>query len=476
MRGTVQGYPLLFTADTGASKTIVSNRVYEAMKPEDRPELMKTSKLVGASGVIIKERGKGLFSLALGPVYIQVEAIVADIDDDGLLGVDVLQNGSEGPADLLMSKGVLMVNKQEVPIIQVGISNRVRRVTAADHFVIPAQSECIIDVYVDREEYDDFTSEREYVIEPTEHFQEQYPLQMASTLVDINRACTCKVRLLNPLPTAMSIKQDAVIGKAEPIDGMPKVVVEEEDKNETKNYVRIRRVDLSRSQNIENSETKIVGKPVEARMEELPTHLREMYKKAAENITDGQKARVAHLLNKFQDSFSRDEWDLGLTHLTEHAIRTGDAPPIKQPPRRVPLAYAEEEKKAIEDLKAKGVIRESVSPWASPIVLVSKKDGGVRPCVDYRKLNELVKPDGFPLPRIQDCLDAVAGSKLFSTLDLTSGYFQIPLKKKTSQRVHSSANMGSLKCYVCRSGSTTRPQVFKEQWKWPCRGCNGPLA
>ena len=105
--------------------------------------------------------------------------------------------------------------------------------------------------------------------------------------------------------------------------------------------------------------------------------------------------KVAKLLIQYQDSFSRDEWDLGLAHLTEHAIKTGDAPPIKQPPGRVPLAFAEAEEKAIEDLKAKGVIRDSVSPWASPIVLVSKKNGGVRPCMDYRNVHELVKPDGF---------------------------------------------------------------------------------
>ena len=97
-------------------------------------------------------------------------------------------------------------------------------------------------------------------------------------------------------------------------------------------------------------------------------------------------------------------------------------------PRQVPRAYADDEKRAIEDLKAKGVIRESTSPWASPIVLVKKKDGGVRPFVDYCKVNELVKPDSFLLPRIQDCLDAVAGFKLSSMFDLTSGYFQIPLK------------------------------------------------
>ena len=96
--------------------------------------------------------------------------------------------------------------------------------------------------------------------------------------------------------------------------------------------------------------------------------------------------------------------------MTEHSIKTGDAQLVNQPPRRVLLAFGGAEKKAIEDLKAKGVIRDSVSPWASLIVLVSKKDGGVRPCVDYRKLNELVRPDGFPLSCIQDRLDAVAGA------------------------------------------------------------------
>ena len=427
IRGSVQGYPLLFTTDTGASKTIISNRVFESLKPEDRPELEETSKLVGASGVSIKERGKGIFCLKLGSVKMEVEAIVAEIDDDGLLGVDILQNGKNGPADLLMSKGVLMIDKKEIPIIQVGVNDRVRKVTAADHFVIPAQTECVIDVYIERREYDDFSSEKEYVVEPTDHFQAEYPLQMASTLVDINRACTCKVRMLNPFPTAMSIKQDAVIGRAEPIEGIPIVITNEEDSSEIENHVAVRRIKLVTSEHAQSLPEYTARKVQTKDSTEIPSHLVDLYEKTSQGLNDEQKQKVANLLARFKDSFSRDEWDLGLTHLTAHAIKTEGAAPVKQPPRRVPMAYAEEEKKAIEDLKAKGVIRESSSPWASPIVLVKKKDGGVRPCVDYRKVNELVKPDGFPLPRIQDCLDAVAGSELFSTFDLTSGYFQIPL-------------------------------------------------
>ena len=78
-------------------------------------------------------------------------------------------------------------------------------------------------------------------------------------------------------------------------------------------------------------------------------------------MKDPEKQRVTCLLNKFQGVFSKGEWDLGLTHLAEHTINKGYAAPIKRAPRRVTLAYAEQEKQAIEELKAKGVIRKSIS-------------------------------------------------------------------------------------------------------------------
>ncbi|MCG8032791.1 MAG: retroviral-like aspartic protease family protein, partial [Candidatus Thiodiazotropha taylori] len=428
IRGTVQGYPILFTADTGASKTVLSKRVYESMRSEDRPELGKASKLIGAGGTTIKDLGKGDFSIQLGTVSLKIEAIVADIDDDGLIGVDVLQSSSKGPTDILMSKGVLMINEQEVPIIQIGVRTRIRRVTAADHFVIPPQSEAVVDVFIERQEYDDFSTEQDYLIEPTEHFRTTYPLQMAPSLTNISKSCTGKVRLLNPFPTAVSIKQDAVVGQAEPIEGTPKIIVEQENQEEEENYAQARRLSF------QAKDIRLETEPIRQTLQldpkmKIPEHLVDLYRRATVSLCTEEKERVKNLLIRYQDTFSRDEWDLGLTHLAEHAIPTGDSAPIKQPPRRVPLAHAEAEEQAIEDLRAKGVIRDSISPWASPIVLVAKKDGGVRPCVDYRKVNQLVKPEAFPLPRIQDCLDAVAGSSLFSTFDLTSGYFQIPVKK-----------------------------------------------
>jgi hypothetical protein len=81
----------------------------------------------------------------------------------------------------------------------------------------------------------------------------------------------------------------------------------------------------------------------------------------------------------------------------------------------------------LEDMRQRGVIEESESPWSSPVVLIRKKIGDLRFCVDYRKLNDVTRKDCFPLPRIDDTLDTLAGAKWFSTLDLKSGYWQLDL-------------------------------------------------
>ena len=225
----------------------------------------------------------------------------------------------------------------------------------------------------------------------------------------------------------MSIKQDAVIGQVVPIEGKSRVLIQEENSKETDNFTSILRVVLGEKTDlVSDTVLATIRKAESERSTTLPEHLADLHGKATRNLKTVESVKVADLLNKYQNCFSKNDWDLGLTHLVEHEIKA----PVKQSPRRVPLSFADKKEEAIEDLKPKGLVRESVSPWASPIVLLSKKDGGARPCVDYRKVNDLAKANSFLLPRIQDCFDAVAGSSLFSTFDLTSGYFQIPLKEE----------------------------------------------
>ena len=162
----------------------------------------------------------------------------------------------------------------------------------------------------------------------------------------------------------------------------------------------------------------------------VPTHLQDLYERSINNKTEEERAIIGSLLVKFQDMFSKDDNDLGRTHLIEHEIDTGDTKPIKLPPRRMPMAFAGEDLAALQKLKDQGSIRPSSSPWAAPLVLVRKKDGSDRPCVDYRRLNFSTRKDAFPIPRTQDCLDALEGAKLFPTLDITSAYNQIPVREE----------------------------------------------
>ncbi|GBM01483.1 hypothetical protein AVEN_209298-1 [Araneus ventricosus] len=108
--------------------------------------------------------------------------------------------------------------------------------------------------------------------------------------------------------------------------------------------------------------------------------------------------------------------------MTQHRINTGNHPPIKQYPRRLPLAKKEEVERLVKEMGDNGIIQESSGPWASPIVLVKKKDGSPSFCVDYRKLNEITAKGSYPLPRIDDTLDALNGSQWFSSMVLFFGF------------------------------------------------------
>ena len=131
----------------------------------------------------------------------------------------------------------------------------------------------------------------------------------------------------------------------------------------------------------------------------VPSHLKQLFENSSEGKTFGQKQKLANLLTEYQDVFSINDKDLGKTDLGEHVIETGDAKPLKQPFRRVPLAFENEEKKALDKMLEQGIARPSNSPWSSPLLLTKKKDGSVRPCIEYLRLNKVTKVDAFRIPK-----------------------------------------------------------------------------
>ena len=161
----------------------------------------------------------------------------------------------------------------------------------------------------------------------------------------------------------------------------------------------------------------------------------------------------------------RDIWwqpeILGKTSKGIHKINTGEALPIAQPLRR--LAWAERDivRKEVDKMKEQNIIVESESPWSSPPVLVRKKDGSVRFCVDYRKLNDVTIADQYPLPRIDDVLDALSKGKYFAVIDLKSGYWQIPLEARDACKTAFRTLDGFYEFNVMPFGLKNAPATFQ---------------
>ncbi|CAM5146769.1 unnamed protein product [Eretmochelys imbricata] len=144
----------------------------------------------------------------------------------------------------------------------------------------------------------------------------------------------------------------------------------------------------------------------------------------SDQLTPAQQAEVRGVLHPSRQLFSNQP---GRTNLTVHRVQTGSHPPIRCSPFRVTGKTAQDLEREVRDMLALRVIQPSASPWASPVVLVPKKDGSVRFCVDYRKLNAITVSDAYPMPRPDELLDKLGGARYLTTMDLTKGYWQVPL-------------------------------------------------
>jgi len=195
----------------------------------------------------------------------------------------------------------------------------------------------------------------------------------------------------------------------------------------------------------------------------VPEHVVELYEGACDGCENKrERLVVAGLLSKYRDVFSCGDHDMGLAKTVCHEIPlAAGMAPIRQPSLRLGPEKEKEVSRQVQDLLSRDLIEPAYGAWSSPVVLVRKKDGTWRFCVDYRKLNSVTIQDTYPLPRIDEPLDALAGSKFSSTLDLLSRYWQVPLSPDAQDKAALITRDGLWKCKVLPFGLTSAPATFQ---------------
>ncbi|KAL1259008.1 hypothetical protein QQF64_009585 [Cirrhinus molitorella] len=175
-------------------------------------------------------------------------------------------------------------------------------------------------------------------------------------------------------------------------------------------------------------------------------------------LSAAQKTEIQHLIGQFSDVFSPRP---GRTHVLQHDIRTPPGVIVRQRPYRVPEARRQAIEEEVQEMLKLGVIEPSRSPWSSPIVMVPKPDGTLRFCNDFRRLNEISEFDGYPMPRVDELLDRLGRARYISTLDLTKGYWQVPLTKDARAKTAFSTPSGHWQYRTLPFGLHGAPATFQ---------------
>ena len=415
----VNGVELALLADTGAAVSIISKRRYEALSHR-KPQLSAVdSQLISASSNKIKTYGQAEFLIAWTGVRRRHVFVVADIRPDGILGLDFFR---QHKCDISITQCILQMQGLKLPCHFAG-SMGCHRITLAENIIVPAETEVITRGWMPNVGCGKLAPES--VLEPLSMFRHETKILVARAVIKTMDGIV-PIRLLNPTKEVVNLQAGVCCAEASAA--------------------------LS---------TQIVESPKPDSNSSLPSHLTELYEKASVHLSPDQASGLSKQLSEFCTVFAKDDDDLGRTNLIKHTVKTGNAAPIRVPPRRLPFQLRQEIDIQVDDMLKKGVIEPSVSPWAAPVVLVAKKDGKKRFCVDYRALNAVTEKDAYPLPRIDDSLDSLSGMSWFSTLDLMSGYWQVEIEQADRPKTAFATRRGLYQFKVMSFGLCNAPGTFE---------------
>jgi len=444
VKGSIHDNTFSFLIDTGAMVTLIHSKLVQH-DPQLRERFNENAvirSLRAVNGQNMTILGQVPVPFTIGNKIYTVFALVADgLTYDVIIGKDFLQ---QFDAIINFKDSTLQLtqppNHSTFDSVQTKPSVNNATVHVLYTLELPARSETIIPGLVEGS-----LSGTIGILEPLRLLADKLNICGASSLVTLSSNQIVPVQLLNPTTQPITLYRHAVLGNFIPLD------------EHTVNSIS----DCESSEPSRDAPTKPRDIKVDLSQSDLNTV---------------QQSQLHALLAEFSDIFAHSNYELGRTDLVKHPIEIGDTLPIRSRPYRVSNKQREVIDTHVKDMLDRKIISHSVSPWASPVVLVPKPDGSTRFCVDYRKLNAVTKKDSFPLPRIDQSIDSMGGSQYFSTMDLLSGYWQIGMAEGSKERTAFITYGGLYHFNVLPFGLTNAPATFQRLMESILRGLNHDIA
>lgn len=428
VEGSIGGKVVTFLVDSGSTA-----KLHQSLQTKDFPLSAVSRSLRDVNGNNLTIHGSMDLGIKLKEDTYMIPALVCDISQDAILGQDFL---------------LRYVHKIDFQNLQISIGNdtidcwtggqaaMVCRVHVSEAVTIPACSQMMIPVDIPNAHRLSNTA----LMEPSIKLMEKKGITLTPGVIDSKSNCHA-ANIVNYCNEEIKLYPNTNLGTC-------RSLVEE----------------------IQETQRCAIIKEPEKDGKEFPKHLEDLFCRSSGHLTEVEKEELKDLLWQYQDVFSKNNQDIGRTHRVEHRIETGNAAPIRTQPRRLPIGKKKTEQEEVQKMLDNGIIEPSRSAWSSAIVLVPKKDGSTRFCVDYRKLNDVTIKDAYPLPRVDDCLDALANSKWFSSMDLNSGFWQIGMAEEHKEKTAFSTSLGLFHFKVMPFGLCNSPSTLSRLLEDVLRG------
>ena len=434
----VNGTPVSAVVDTGATVSLISYHTYEVIN--NPPGVEKTVKMKTAS------EGLVFTGSLLEPVVIKIDSIelkwklyVAPITDSMLLGLDILKNTNanidcslekvqvKGPDSRQESQSVTQ-DKDLSAEIAITLDSPIKIAPLSETIVTLSQKP---------------RQKGEWYLEPNIDL----PVAIARSVHSNSGVITLSIINLEDHHITLPVK--TLVGTLFLI--------------ESPVTYQVRQVSVS---------------PLKAGDF---SHIQEMCEAAQKNmrnngISELHQKKFVSIMQKYANVFAKNDMDLGNFTAIQHHINTGQANPKVTKMRRVPLHFAAEEEKHLQDMLKADVIQPSNSAWASAPVLIRKKDGTLRWCIDYRQVNAVTVKDTYPLPFLSECLDSLDGNSWYSKLDANSAYWQVPVAENSQEKTAFRTKFGLYEFKKLPFGLTNSPATFGRVMALVLRGLTWEAA